>query len=245
MMLPLVLGLVAGTVIGWLGDYVPRLDSGNAAPSFKARPHCVRALARLPGLSTSRKGGDIPLSSCWLDVGLEVFTGLLLAHLWGRFGLSWRLLLMALGCGLFLLISVIDLKHRVVPDVLVYPAMAAVLLLQTAHARERLLLTLLGGVLGLSPFLLTAVLKPGDIGGGDVKLAALVGLTVGFPQVLCALMLGILTGGIAALLLIVTRRCRVEDYMPYAPFLCLGAVVSLVYDPLSLLRPLIQLGGIL
>jgi len=75
------------------------------------------------------------------------------------------------------------------------------------------------------------------MGGGDVKLAALIGLTVGFPQVLWALALGILAGGITALLLVLTPRWGPKSHIPYAPFLCLGALLALVYDPLPLIFP--------
>ena len=97
---------------------------------------------------------------------------------------------------------------------------------------------LVGGAIGLALFLLTALLRPGGLGAGDVKLPTLIGLILGFPQVLWALTLGILTGGITALLLILSRRRGPRSYIPYAPFLCLGAVFSLVYNPLHLIFPL-------
>jgi len=112
------------------------------------------------------------------------------------------------------------------------------LLLHAIPPGRDALAALLGGAVGLSPFLLVALVRPGSMGGGDVKLAALIGLTVGFPQVLWALTLGILAGGIAALLLVLTPRWGLKSHIPYAPFLCLGAMLTLVYDPLLLIFPL-------
>jgi leader peptidase (prepilin peptidase)/N-methyltransferase len=69
-------------------------------------------------------------------------------------------------------------------------------------------------------------------GAGDVKLAAFIGLAVGFPQVVFALVLGILLGGVAALgvllqQVLVQRRYSAFTAMPYGPFLVVGAWVML------------------
>ena len=76
------------------------------------------------------------------------------------------------------------------------------------------------------------------MGGGDVKLAALIGLVVGFPGVLWALTLGIVAGGITALLLVLFPRWELGSHMPYSPFLCFGVVIALLYNPLPLVFPL-------
>lgn len=57
---------------------------------------------------------------------------------------------------------------------------------------------------------------------GDVKLAAALGALVGFPYVIPALMAGILLGGIAALILLLSRRVGRKDYIAYGPYLALG-----------------------
>lgn len=235
--LSVLLGLSIGSLLNWLRDYVPRFVSGSAASSYECEP-ASRPRSALWHLLTSsirvkRSSTRLPKSS-WLDVLGELFTALLFAYLWARFELSWRLLSLTLTCTLFLLIAIIDLKYRLVPNILVYPAMAIALLFHSIPPGRDTLIALLGGVVGLSPFLLVALLKPGSMGGGDVKLAALIGLIVGFPQVLWALTVGILAGGITAFILLLTRRWGPKNYIPYAPFLCLGAISSLVYDPLSL-----------
>jgi prepilin signal peptidase PulO-like enzyme (type II secretory pathway) len=66
------------------------------------------------------------------------------------------------------------------------------------------------------------------LGWGDVKLAFLIGMMTGFPQVLQALTLGILLGGLAAGLLLLTRVRRPKEYMPYAPYLAAGSILTLL-----------------
>jgi leader peptidase (prepilin peptidase)/N-methyltransferase len=74
----------------------------------------------------------------------------------------------------------------------------------------------------------------GAMGAGDVKLAALIGVVMGFPQVLAALILGAMAGGLGALLVLATGKGGLKSYIPYGPFLCLGPILILL-DPLSFL----------
>lgn len=223
-------GLLTGSLLNWVSDYLPRFTSSKRTPSHKTTSRPELALWRLVKPSTSEEGFV-------LGIGVELFTALLFACLWGRFGPSWKLPLVALGCAFFLLVAIVDLKYRLVPNVLVYPAMVVVLLFHSIPPMGNTLAALLGGLVGLAPFLLTALVRPGGLGGGDVKLAALIGLTVGFPQVLWALTIGILAGGITAILLLLTRRWDMKSHIPYAPFLCLGVIAALIYDPFPLILP--------
>ncbi|MCA9973983.1 MAG: prepilin peptidase [Anaerolineales bacterium] len=128
------------------------------------------------------------------------------------------------------LISLIDLKYRLVPNLLVYPALVVVLLHHLLLRPYSLAALLLGGGMAFAIFALTAWLRPGDLGGGDVKLATLIGFAFGFPDVLWALILGIGLGGAAAILLFLRTR-NLKLHIPYAPFLCLGAWIALLYTP--------------
>jgi prepilin signal peptidase PulO-like enzyme (type II secretory pathway) len=222
-------GLLAGCFLNRAGDYLPRFASSSTTPPPEPNSWPVPALWQALTSLILRKRPLHLQKSLWPGVAVELFAALLFACLWERFGLSWKLLLVAANCSFFLLIAVIDLKYRLVLNMLIYPAAAVTLFLRSVPPGRDTLITLLGGVVGLSPFLLVALVKPGGMGGGDVKLAALIGLMVGFPQVLWALALGILAGGITAFLLLLTRRWGPKSYIPYAPFLCLGALFSLVY----------------
>lgn len=230
-------GMLVGRLLNLAGDYLLRFASSSVEPSYKPTSRPGLALWHLLMLFVSRRNSIHLQKSLWLNAAVELFTALLFAYLWERFGLSRELLLLAFLCSFFLLISIIDLKYRLVLNILIYPAAVVTLLLRSVPPGRDTLITLLGGAVGLLPFLLVALLKPGTMGGGDIKLAALIGLIVGFPQVLWALSLGILAGGAIACLLLLTRRWGANSHIPYAPFLCLGAVLSLVYNPLPLTFP--------
>ena len=87
---------------------------------------------------------------------------------------------------------------------------------------------LVGLALGGGTFFLIALAGRGALGMGDVKLAAALGAVVGYPHIIPALVVGILSGGFAALILLLTRHISRKDYLAYGPYLALGAWVVLI-----------------
>jgi len=85
-----------------------------------------------------------------------------------------------------------------------------------------------GGAAGFGLFFLIAIIGRGKMGAGDVKLAGVIGLMLGFPAAITALVIGIFLGGAAAVVLLVTRRAGRKTYIAYAPYLALGALVMLL-----------------
>jgi prepilin signal peptidase PulO-like enzyme (type II secretory pathway) len=67
------------------------------------------------------------------------------------------------------------------------------------------------------------------MGLGDVKLAALIGLVVGFPSILLALFLSFVVGGAVGAAGLLARRIGTKDALPFAPFLAMGGMVALLY----------------
>lgn len=86
---------------------------------------------------------------------------------------------------------------------------------------------LFGGCVGFSLFGALYFLSRGKVGAGDVKLAGLIGLMTGFPLVLLALLLALLTGSVVIASLLALKRVKIIDSLPYAPFLCSGAIITL------------------
>ena len=132
---------------------------------------------------------------------------------------------------LFLLILVVDLEHRRVLNVVVYPMACVGLALALIRPDLSFASAVIGGLVGFASFLLLFLLRPGGLGAGDVKLAGLIGLLVGFPAVSVALIAAIGLGGLGAAFLLLFRRVGLRGTMAYAPYLSLGAMVALLYGP--------------
>jgi leader peptidase (prepilin peptidase) / N-methyltransferase len=134
-------------------------------------------------------------------------------------------------------ISFVDVDRYLVPNRILYPTLAAVaplLLLSSAldHRWAASGRAALGGILGFGAFLLLHLAVPRGMGYGDVRLAGLVGMTVGWlglGHVFVAFFFGFVLGAIfGAGLMVVTGRGR-KTRIPFAPFLSAGAVIAVLW----------------
>ncbi len=142
-----------------------------------------------------------------------------------------------------LVLVVTDLDHRLIPNRVLYPggAAAAVLLAVGAlfdGSGSALPRALGGGAVYFAVFLLVAVAARGGFGFGDVKLAALLGLFTAYispSTFLLSVFFTGLIGGIPALVLLVTRRARPTDELPYGPAMVFGSWTALAFGEQFLL----------
>ena len=158
-------------------------------------------------------------------VAVEIATALLVAGCGVRFGLSTYAAVAAAFCVVLVVISAIDLEHRIIPNRIVLPAAALALLAQLV--REPSLewpLAAFGAALFL---FVAAVAYPRGMGMGDVKLALLLGAVLG-RSVAAGLMIGMIAALVPAVVLLVRHGSAARRAaIPFAPFLAFGAVVAL------------------
>jgi len=140
--------------------------------------------------------------------------------------------------GIMLAIAVIDARNRVVPNRIVYPSLAlfavAIVVGDLAGGGVDALDAGLGLALYGVPLLLVAVAVPQGMGMGDVKLAALIGLVLGsfgLSYVGVAAGVGVIGGGIGALVALALLGAGRKDQIPFGPFLAGGAVVATLLGP--------------
>ncbi|MFQ5856319.1 MAG: prepilin peptidase [Anaerolineae bacterium] len=160
---------------------------------------------------------------------MALVTGTGFSALWLRYGPSTQTVVVSAYFGILLLIFVLDIEHRWVPNVLLLPTALLALAVSVFTRDPPLLSALLGGIAGFVWFYLMAMACRSALGAGDVKLAGVIGLMTGFPGVLTALTLGILIGGGGAALLLISGQKTCKSYIPYAPFLVTGAFLTLVF----------------
>jgi leader peptidase (prepilin peptidase) / N-methyltransferase len=158
---------------------------------------------------------------------VELTTALLVAACVLEFGLSGRMVVAAFFCAVLVAVSAIDLTHRIIPNRIVIPAFAGVLVAQTLlePSVEWAL-----AALAASGFLFLAVLAyPAGMGMGDVKLALLMGAALG-KSVGVALMLGMFFALVPAVFLFARHGSKARKMgIPFGPFLALGSVVALFW----------------
>lgn len=144
-------------------------------------------------------------------------------------GVSLTTLIMATYSWFFLAVAAIDLEHRKVYNRMLLAALPVMLFFTPFIEGPSLFSALAGGIFGFLIFLVLALIYPGGMGMGDVKLAGVIGVVTGFPGVIVAILVCIFSGGFMAALLLMRTKFKRGQTMAYAPYLVLGAWIALFY----------------
>lgn len=230
--LTLLIGWLAGALANRAADHLPtgRFQQLFSRLDLRALPH-YWTLWWYPWQWFAGRRGICPHCGQrrpWRAPVLEAAMILVFLFTWRVLGHSPLLLAIGWFYALFLLIVlVIDYEHRRVLNNLLLPVSLVVLLISFATPAPNPWQALLGGLVGFGLFLLLAILQRGGMGAGDVKLAGVIGLMTGYPDVLTALVIGTVLGGVAALVLLISRRAGRKSTMAYAPYLALGALLTM------------------
>jgi leader peptidase (prepilin peptidase)/N-methyltransferase len=135
-------------------------------------------------------------------------------------------------------ITVIDLYHQIIPDVISLPGIGVGLLASLVIPKftlfDSLIDSLAGILLGGGSLFLVATLyewifKREGMGGGDVKLLAMIGAFLGWKAVILTILLSSLIGSITGITIMILKGKGFKYAIPFGPFLSLGAVISLYY----------------
>lgn len=240
-MLPPALVLVTMAVFGlcigsFLNVVIARLPEGrNLVFPRSACPRCGHLIAwfdNLPVLSWLLLGARC--RSCherisWRYPAGEILTAALFVAAFLRFGLGAELVVaLVFLCGL-VAITGIDLDRQLIPDVITLPGIVAGLALNLTTGRLSWIESLLGIVVGGGVFFVIILISPSGMGGGDMKLGAMMGAFLGWKLGLLAVLLGVLSGGLVAVCLLALGRKGRKDAVPFGPFLALGGAVSMLW----------------
>lgn len=236
-MLTVLFGLIGAAVGSFLNVCIDRLPAGRslAYPSS----HCDACQRRLTPLDLIPVASylwlrrrcrycqaPIPQRVFWVELG----TGLLFAFIYRQLGPGTELAVTMFYSALFIVLGVIDLKHKLLLNKIIYPAAGIALIINALLPQPPGIVSgLIGGGIGFTILLIPALISPRGMGFGDVKMAALIGLVTGFPLVFVALMLGIIGGGLAAILLLLFKIKGRKEAIPFGPFLSLATLVTLLW----------------
>ncbi|MGC4174064.1 prepilin peptidase [Demequina sp.] len=232
-------GLIVGSFLNVVAWRVPNGQSIVSPPS--ACPQCGHEI---------RKRDNIPVLS-WLilrgkcrDCGahisakypvVELITGVLFVLVWWKFGLGIEFVAYAYLAAIAVALTVIDLEHHRLPDSLVLPSYAVLAVLFVAESFVTgdwwpLAQAAIGGVALFAFYFVAALVYPGGMGFGDVKLAGVLGMALGWlgwgPLVVGAFSAFII-GGIVGVALIAIKKAGRRSGVPFGPFMFAGAAVGI------------------
>jgi prepilin signal peptidase PulO-like enzyme (type II secretory pathway) len=229
-----IVGWLVGVAINHAADILPKRQT------LRQRPYCLRCNAPRPWRAWSGLaallGGHAACPACAQRyptlpraVVVEILAALLFAFLAYRYGISVSLLLLSLYTTILLLLTVTDLEHRLIFNVVIWPAILFTIAAAFFTPGMYWRVALVGGGVAFGLSYLAALVSRGGLGGGDVTLSTFLGFILGFPHILLSLGFGIFLGGFVSLALLLTRRVGLKSYIPYGPFLTLTGWVMLIW----------------
>jgi leader peptidase (prepilin peptidase)/N-methyltransferase len=166
---------------------------------------------------------------------IEGITAISSFVLFMRFGPSLSYLFYFLFVAALIVITVIDLYHQIIPDVISLPGIGVGLLASLMIPQITFFNSLVGALLGGGSLFLVGTLyqwmfKREGMGGGDVKLLAMIGAFLGWKGVILTILLGSLIGSVIGIMIMVLKGKNFKYAIPFGPFLSLGAVIALFYE---------------
>jgi leader peptidase (prepilin peptidase) / N-methyltransferase len=152
-------------------------------------------------------------------------SGALAAGCFARFGVSGHALVGAIFAAALVLLTAIDLDRRLLPNVIVLPTLAFVLILQIVFYPDRTLEWVLAALAAALFFFIPMLVYPAGMGMGDVKLAALLGAAIG-KAVAAAILLGLVSAAVVGLFLVVREGLSArKKAIAFGPFLAFGGLL--------------------
>jgi len=201
-------------------------------------PHCKHVLSwqdLIPVFSFLILGGKCRYCGkriSWQYPLVELLTGILFLLIFNFLInlLIFKFLFWILISCFLIVIFVYDLKHYIIPDKVIYQAIAITFLYNLILNSQFIIHNSISAFGAAGFFLFIVLVSRGKwMGVGDIKLVFLIGLLLGWPNTLLALFLAFLIGAIIGLGLIILKKKTIKSELPFGPFLILGIYIALFF----------------
>lgn len=208
---------------------IPQEKSIVFPPSYcPSCQHSLKFVDLVPIISYIALKRKCRYCSCNISLeypAVELVTGLLFVLAVAKYWIPLDALRVLVLFSVLIPAALIDLKHKIIPDKLNLAGFILGLPF-IFESKEFLFSGAIGFFAGGGLLLLIAVLSRGGMGGGDIKLAAVMGLLLGWKYLLVALFLAFLAGGIIGTLMLLLRIKKMKEAIPFGPYLALGAIIA-------------------
>ena len=228
-----IVGLVLGSFFNVCIYRIPRKESVAFPPS-----HCTNCNTNLRALDLIPVASFLCLKGkcryCGVTISpkyplIELLTGVLFLFTAWMVGFELVLIKYLFMASLFVVISFVDLEHYLIPNKIIIFGFVIGLGLNIAIKDLSLVASLLGSLAGGGFLLLLAVISKGGMGGGDIKLAALIGFFLGWQKVLLSLFFAALIATVISIVLIASGKKNRKEPIPFGPFIALGTLIIMFY----------------
>lgn len=232
------LGALVGSFLNVCIYRLPRHESiawpGSHCPACS---HPIAWYDNIPVLSYVQLGGRCRHCSAGIPYRypvVEMLNALGYVGIVWFFGMTWSAAVYGILCSSLLVVAGTDLSHKIIPNAITFPGIVVGLLSASTVLPIGFVDGLLGTIIGGGILWLLAWASPylfgkEGMGGGDIKLLAMIGAFLGWKPALMTIMVGSFLGSVVGVGLIATKVIRREDYIPFGPFLVCGGLVSLFF----------------
>lgn len=233
-----ILGLIVGSFSNVCIYRIPRNESIIFPASHCPKCHSpIKPVDNIPLLSYILLKGRCRNCKSKISIQypiVEFLSGLIYLIIYLTYGLSIQTLVYIILSSALIIIAFIDLNEQIVPDIISLPGIVAGLVLSFFVPYISFIDSASGIVVGGGIILIiglagSAIFKKEAMGGGDVKLAAMVGAFLGWRYIIISLFLGFFLGALAGIILIISKIRSREDAVPFGPFIVLGSLITLLW----------------
>src|SRR4030043_1264470 len=234
----IIFGAMVGSFLNVCIHRLPKEESivrpGSHCPKCKTP---IRFYDNIPLLSYLLLGGKCRHCKAPISIQypiVETITALSSFFLFITFGVSLSFFYYFSFVAALIVITVIDLYHQIIPDVISLPGIVIGLLGSLVIPQITFWSSLIGVLLGGGSLFLVATVyqwlfKMEGMGGGDVKLLAMIGAFLGWKAVILTILFSSFIGSIVGIVIMLLKGKDFKYAIPFGPFLSLGAVISLFY----------------
>ena len=226
-------GLAIGSFLNVVIARVPAGRSlvrpGSACPGCSALLKWYDNIPVLSFLVLRGRCRECGMTISWRYPIVEMVTAVVLVLAYVALGPSADFAVAVVLLAALIAITGIDLQHQLIPDAITLPGILVGLLLNLATGRISWVESVIGILVGGGLFVAIILVSRGGMGGGDLKLGAMLGAFLGWKALLFALFVAIVLGGVVGTVLLVTGLRGRKDPVPFGPFLAAGGAMALFW----------------
>lgn len=228
-----IFGVIIGSFLNVVIYRLPRNESIVYPPS-----HCVNCKRELkpydliPILSYIFLKGRCRCCGSRISIRypiVELITGLIYLILFIYFGISIKSLSYTFLASLLIVITFIDMEHKIIPNKIILIGLIVGAAFRLITINYGIWDYIVGFLVGGGVLFLISLLSGGGMGGGDIKLMAMIGLYVGWKLTISTLFLAVVLGAVGGIVLILFKIKTRKDYIPFGPYISIACIISILY----------------
>jgi leader peptidase (prepilin peptidase)/N-methyltransferase len=159
---------------------------------------------------------------------IELLNGIFYLLVFYKYGFEWIAVMHCITISLLIVIFMIDLRYKIIPDSLVIFGLLYTIIISIMLIDINIWDRVFGFLFGFGLFLIIALLT-NAMGGGDIKLMGLLGLNFGLKGIIFITVFSFVIGAVISLGLLITKKATRKDYIPFGPFIAISAVTYIFW----------------